>query len=170
LAENGDLYDLGNFYSGPIRQGAHAGETFFNVGDKTLRAFNEFSIGIEIVNLNGNVFPFWDAQYESLKKLMLHLKNRFPTLNDPDRIVGHEQIAGHRGKADPGRCFDWTRFYKSIYGDRQFPVREPKCSKERAALLDELIQNTNPADRDDLQFWSRISAELEAREAEGSSG
>jgi N-acetylmuramoyl-L-alanine amidase len=85
-------------------------------------------------------------------------------------IVGHEQIAGHRGKADPGRCFDWTRFYKSIYGDRQFPVREPKCSKERAALLDELIQNTNPADRDDLQFWSRISAELEAREAEGSSG
>jgi N-acetyl-anhydromuramyl-L-alanine amidase AmpD len=24
LAENGDLYDLGNFYSGPIRQGALA--------------------------------------------------------------------------------------------------------------------------------------------------
>jgi N-acetylmuramoyl-L-alanine amidase len=170
LAENGDLYDLGNFYSGPTRQGAHAGETLLNVGDKTLRDFNEFSIGIEIVNLNGNVFPFWDAQYESLKKLMLRLTNRFPTLNDPDRIVGHEQIAGHRGKADPGRCFDWTRFYQSIYGDRQFPVREPKCSKERAALLDELIQNTNPADRDDPHFWSRISAELEARAAKGSSG
>jgi len=170
LAENGDLYDFGNFYSGPIRQGAHAGETFFNVGTKTLRAFNEFSIGIEIVNLNGNVFPFWDAQYESLKELILHLKNRFPTLNNPDRIVGHEQIAGHRGKADPGRCFDWTRFYQSIYGDRQFPVREPKCSKERAALLAELIQNTNPADRDDPHFWSRISAELETTAAEGSRG
>jgi N-acetyl-anhydromuramyl-L-alanine amidase AmpD len=168
LSENGDLYDLGNFYYGPIRQGAHAGETFFNVGGKTLRVFNEFSIGIEIVNLNGNVFPFRDAQYESLKELMLHLKNRFPTLNDPDRIVGHEQIAGHRGKADPGRCFDWARFYQSIYGDRKFPVREPKCSKERAAFLAELIQNANPADRDDPNFWPRISAELEARAAEGS--
>jgi N-acetyl-anhydromuramyl-L-alanine amidase AmpD len=170
LSENGNLYDLGSFYSGPIRQGAHAGESFFNVGDQTLRAFNEFSIGIEIVNLNGNVFPFWDAQYESLKELMLHLKDRFPTLRDPDRVVGHEQIAGHRGKADPGRRFDWTRFYQSIYGDRTFPVREPRCSSERAALLAEFIQNTNPAGRDDPHFWSELSAELEARTAEASGG
>jgi N-acetyl-anhydromuramyl-L-alanine amidase AmpD len=131
LAENGDLYDLGNFYSGAILEGAHAGETFFNVGDKTLRAFNEFSIGIEIVNLNGNVFPFWDAQYESLKELMLHLKNRFSTLKDPDRIVGHEQIAGHRGKADPGRCFDWTRFYQSIYHVCSRPALLKKAEKAK---------------------------------------
>jgi N-acetyl-anhydromuramyl-L-alanine amidase AmpD len=103
LAENGDLYDLGNFYSGPIRQGAHAGETFFNVGDKTLRAVNEFSIGIEIVNLNGNVFPFWDAQYESLKKLMLHLKNRFPRSMIPIASSATNKL--FQSKHRPGSAF-----------------------------------------------------------------
>src|ERR1700722_9142722 len=49
LAENGDVYDLGNFLHGPIRQGAHAGESVWKTATREWRTFNLFSIGVEIV-------------------------------------------------------------------------------------------------------------------------
>jgi N-acetyl-anhydromuramyl-L-alanine amidase AmpD len=162
IAENGDLYDLGGFWDGPVRQGAHAGESLFRIGSQEYRAFNKFSIGIEIVNLNGNVFDFTEDQYRTLFALMRHLRDRFPALNDPNRIVGHEQIAGFRGKADPGRRFDWRRFFVAIYGGGRFPERPFVCSAARAEKLAALIQNVPVEERDSPEFWTRISAELEA--------
>src|SRR3990167_1412693 len=94
LDESGVIYDLGGFLHGPIRQGAHAGESFCIEEGKEWRTFNQFSVGIEIVNLNGNLFPFTPAQYQALADLTRHLRQRFPALANPARIIGHEQIAG----------------------------------------------------------------------------
>lgn len=159
LDTNGDLYDLGRFLEGPIRQGAHAGESYFNLDGKEYRAFNQFSIGIEIINLNGNLFPFTDAQYESLAESMKRLQTRFPALKDPARVVGHEQIAGHRGKCDPGLCFDWSRFFKMSYGAVLAPVRTAICSEK---IRNEMLSMKLPA-TDDAMGWSKLSSELEAR-------
>lgn len=163
IDDNGDLYDLGEFLTGPIRLGAHAGESVFKIGDISYQTFNNFSIGIELVNLNGNVFPFAEAQYETLIELMSRLKARFSELNDPNRVVGHEQIAGHRGKADPGRKFDWPRFYRAVYGPGPAPVRESVCSPERAVLLKDLIDATPTDQRRRPEFWSRLSSDLEVQ-------
>ena len=67
---------------------------------------NDFSIGVE---LEGSDFvPFRDIQYETLKRLTLHLRARY-AIQD---IVGHCDIAPVR-KSDPGPFFDWPR-YRSL--------------------------------------------------------
>jgi len=67
---------------------------------------NDFSIGVE---LEGSDFvPFRDIQYETLKRLTLHLRARY-AIQD---IVGHSDIAPVR-KSDPGPFFDWPR-YRSL--------------------------------------------------------
>ena len=86
--------------------------------NKQWKNFNNFSIGIELINLNGNLFPFTDQQYQSLFKVINHLKNKYPALNSEKRILGHEQIAGFRGKKDPGVLFDWPLLFQKIYGKK----------------------------------------------------
>ena len=76
------------------------------------KGFNDFSIGIELVNYNGNVFPYTDQQYEALAQVILHLKSKYSSLKQAKRIVGHEHISGFRGKADHGHLFDWKRFLR----------------------------------------------------------
>ena len=84
------------------------------------RGVNEFSIGIELMALEGSGFT--DAQYDSLAMLCFDLEKR----HQIKKYVGHEDIAGERavkmglrekGKTDPGHLFDWDRFYnlKSSY-------------------------------------------------------
>ena len=83
--------------------------------NKQWKNFNAFSIGIELINLNGNLFPFTDQQYQSLFKVLNHLKNKYPALESEKRILGHEQIAGFRGKKDPGVLFDWPLLFQKVY-------------------------------------------------------
>src|SRR6185295_3422686 len=99
---DGSIHDLGFFWSGPIKRGAHAGVSSFELEGRKWEGFNKFSIGIEIVNLNGNLLPYTEEQYESLARMVAHLQTRFPSLKTAQRVVGHEQIAGFRGKCDPG--------------------------------------------------------------------
>ncbi len=84
------------------------------------RGVNEFSIGIELMALQGSGFT--DAQYDSLAMLCFDLEKR----HQIKKYVGHEDIAGERavkmglrenGKTDPGPLFEWDRFYnlKSSY-------------------------------------------------------
>ena len=159
---DGKIYDLGNFLTGPIRQGAHAGESVFSENGKTWKAFNQFSIGIEIVNLNGNYFEYSEAQNQALQELMSNLKKRFPILEDPFRIVGHEQIAGHRGKADPGVKFDWSRFYNMNYKNQGVPQRKPRCSPADVSWLSEEI-NKNRDQQKSESFWPELSTAFEVR-------
>lgn len=68
---------------------------------------NDFSIGIE---LEGTDFDAFDPrQYESLSSLTLALCRRYPIAD----VAGHEHIAPGR-KTDPGPCFDWGHFRKSL--------------------------------------------------------
>ena len=47
----------------PCHRGWHAGASEW----EGVQGLNDCSIGIELVNYNGNVFPFTEAQYRSLQ-------------------------------------------------------------------------------------------------------
>ena len=116
IDEQGGIYELVDCWNGNCKKAYHAGKSFFrDTKGKKWENFNDFSLGIELVNWNGNIFPFTDSQYKSLFKLLFHLKNIYPALQDPERLIGHEHIAGFRGKKDPGGCFDWQRLLKEVY-------------------------------------------------------
>jgi N-acetyl-anhydromuramoyl-L-alanine amidase len=68
---------------------------------------NDFSIGIELEGLEGDVFE--TPQYESLSSLCAALMQASPIFH----IVGHEHIAPGR-KQDPGPGFDWPRIQRML--------------------------------------------------------
>jgi N-acetyl-anhydromuramoyl-L-alanine amidase len=68
---------------------------------------NDFSIGIELEGTDDE--PFAPPQYEALAALTMALRERYP-LTD---VAGHEHIAPGR-KTDPGPCFDWGLYRKSL--------------------------------------------------------
>lgn len=136
IDEEGKLYELVECWEGVCKKAFHAGKSrFVDSQGKKWERFNDFSIGIELVNWNGNVFPFTDYQYRSLQELLHQLKNVYPALRNPERIVGHEHIAGFRGKKDPGGLFDWTRFFKSVYPEQAMPARKPVWTKKQCRSL-----------------------------------
>jgi N-acetyl-anhydromuramoyl-L-alanine amidase len=68
---------------------------------------NDFSVGIELEGLEGDVFE--SNQYAALIQLCHALRQRYPIAH----IVGHEHIAPGR-KQDPGSGFDWPRLTQSV--------------------------------------------------------
>lgn len=117
IDEDGEIYELVDCLdtSRSPKRAWHAGVSRLELDGKKWESFNDFSIGIEIVNFNGNVFSFSGAQYEALEHVLEYLISRFPVLADPRRIVGHEEIAGFRGKVDPGHSFDWARVHMKCH-------------------------------------------------------
>jgi N-acetyl-anhydromuramoyl-L-alanine amidase len=86
----------------------HAGESLY-CGRSNC---NDFSIGIE---LEGTDFEsFTDSQYASLRLVSNLLLEAYPKMSI-DKIVGHSDIAPGR-KTDPGPCFDWDRYKRSLSG------------------------------------------------------
>jgi N-acetyl-anhydromuramyl-L-alanine amidase AmpD len=79
----------------------HAGVSKDKSGRENL---NNFSIGIELVNLNDGVDPYPPAQVEVLKFLILALKRRFPTLHI---IASHEYVAQPHGRKSDPKGFPW---------------------------------------------------------------
>jgi len=136
---DGVVYEVVPCLSGEAKRAWHAGKSRLEVligdGVRLIEGFNDCSIGIELVNLNGNIFPYTEAQYASLAALIEKLKGLYPALRRPESVVGHEQIAGFRGKADPGRCFEWGRFYAVSYPNEGAPRREAICSADVAQGL-----------------------------------
>lgn len=63
---------------------------------------NDYSIGIELEGLEGEVFEA--AQYAALARTLQALRQRHPI----DGVAGHEHVAPGR-KQDPGPGFDWPR-------------------------------------------------------------
>lgn len=153
IGEDGSVIEMVDCMEGKAHRAWHAGESRW----ESWQAFNDFSIGIELVNLNGNLFEFTDAQYESLKKVVGPLQQLYPALEDAGRVVGHEHIAGFRGKADPGYCFDWQRFYQDCYPDQQAPERTALIPEKLQQSLRQLARN-EPADpKKQQQFWVDVS-------------
>ena len=136
---DGTVYELVPCLSGQALRAWHAGKSRLEVSSegvsRLVEGFNDCSIGIELVNVNGNVYPYTEAQYSALVSVMERLKSLYPRLQHPEAVVGHEQIAGFRGKCDPGRCFEWDRFFSLCYPNQGAPRREPVCSREVAEGL-----------------------------------
>lgn len=158
LDTDGTVYDYGGFLNGPILRGAHAGKSHLG-GDKFVN-FNQFSIGVEIINLNGNLLEYTDAQYMSLAELVIHLQGRFPALKSAERIVGHEHIAHWRGKADPGVMFDWRRFLTSV-------GLQPTPLHSFFAVQEEDLRWLKGLGK--IEDWSKLSSDLEQRIAQRAS-
>jgi AmpD protein len=85
----------------------HAGVSAFRGRERC----NDFSVGIELEGADD--VPFEDRQYERLGELVRLLRGRWPVLADPDRLVGHSDVAPGR-KTDPGPAFDWVRLRRLL--------------------------------------------------------
>ena len=143
IARDGSIYELVPCLDGSARRAWHAGKSRMEVstkGDSRLvESFNDRSIGIELVNENGNLFPYTEAQYASLFGLLERLKALYPALSQPESVVGHEQIAGFRGKSDPGLCFEWDRLFAVCYPNQGAPRRLPVCRRVLAQRMGGLV-------------------------------
>lgn len=84
----------------------HAGQSSFS--GRT--GCNDYSIGIELEGTDYEAYT--DNQYQALQLLSETLMMSYPSITLP-RITGHQYIAPLR-KTDPGLCFDWRRFRKSL--------------------------------------------------------
>ena len=73
---------------------------------------NDFSVGVELINLNDGVDPYPPAQVAALVKVIKDLRSRW---NIPDdRIVSHEQIARPVGRKSDPKGFDFPALYELL--------------------------------------------------------
>lgn len=87
----------------------HAGVSFW-AGRTSL---NDTSIGIEIVNLDGNKNPYPDEQIAAVMSLCQQIIARYNIA--PNCVLGHSDVAPLR-KDDPGILFPWTTLYENGIG------------------------------------------------------
>lgn len=74
---------------------------------------NNSSIGIEIVNRDGNLHPYPAEQMKAVVFLVKQLVERYNI--DPVNVVGHSDVAPGR-KIDPGSLFPWRMLYEQGIG------------------------------------------------------
>ena len=161
MGENGEVYELVKCWEGSTQQAWHAGRSHWLEAGEKWEEFNHFSIGIEIVNLNGNLFPYTDEQYAGLKEVTAHLRSKYPALNSPYCVVGHEQIADWRGKVDPGFNFDWHKFYEENYRGMEHPHRNNVCHPEIAESFRGFISAAPQDPERSSQYWHAVSHAME---------
>jgi N-acetylmuramoyl-L-alanine amidase len=94
---NGDIYRLVD----EARVAWHAGLSWW----RHARSLNVTSIGIEIVNLDGNRHAYPAVQQAAVIGLCRDVLNRHPAIR-PRGVVAHSDIAPQR-KDDPGTLFFW---------------------------------------------------------------
>ncbi|WP_395712513.1 N-acetylmuramoyl-L-alanine amidase [Reyranella sp.] len=88
----------------------HAGRSYWRGRD----ALNATSIGIEIVNLHGDLHDYPSRQIAALIELCRDVIARHPAIV-PHNVVGHSDIAPRR-KVDPGRRFPWATLAQAGIG------------------------------------------------------
>lgn len=108
----------------------HAGKGTVPGKPERTNRLNEFSIGIEMLNVgsakdmaifmkpeayaafaknNPEKIGYTDAQYQALNQLLTQIKQRHPAIkHDRQHIIGHDEYAGGR-RTDPGELFNWSR-------------------------------------------------------------
>jgi N-acetylmuramoyl-L-alanine amidase len=100
IDEDGTIYN----HVDPAKRAWHAGVSAW----RELKNFNDFSIGIELVNpgheYGYRAFP--DVQIDALVALMKNLFDQYQI--DPKLVLGHSDIAPSR-KQDQGELFPWDR-------------------------------------------------------------
>jgi len=103
IDEDGSIYN----HVHPDKRAWHAGVSKWS----NLENFNNFSIGIELVNPGHEhgYRPFPLMQINALVHLIKTLYETYPI--EPQLVLGHEDIAPNR-KQDPGELFPWDRLIK----------------------------------------------------------
>jgi N-acetyl-anhydromuramyl-L-alanine amidase AmpD len=73
---------------------------------------NDFSVGIEIVNLNDGKDRFTEAQYKAVASIVHHLRQQYFI---PDsRIVSHERVALPAGRKNDPKGFSFAHLLKLL--------------------------------------------------------
>ena len=159
IDKDGKIYKLLPCMDEQPLKAFHAGKSFWTDSkQKKWEEFNNISLGIELINPNGNIFPYTQAQYQALADLIIQLKKHYPSLRSPDRILGHEHIAGFRGKVDPGHRFQWNSFFKQAYPENS------SLPRLKAVLSEELLERFNEMVRrlpKEEKNWTTLNTLLE---------
>lgn len=106
----------------------HAGKSAWG----KLTNLNQNSIGIEIINYDGNVYPYSDAQAEIIFALCAEIIRRHDI--KPWNVLAHSDIAVGR-KVDPGLKFPWAKLSSLGIGAWPLPneVAENLAKKNKLA-------------------------------------
>lgn len=154
---DGTVHECVPCLDGTALRAWHAGQSRWQSHGKLWEGLNDCAIGIELVNFNGNLLPYTAAQYSALAAIVDRLRRHYPPLNDATRVLGHEQVAGWRGKADPGWRFDWPHFYATCYPGQPAPERTYACPPTLREALERLseVAPLEPARAN--AFWERVS-------------
>lgn len=155
---DGQIFELVPCFNQPAKMAYHAGNSHWATSTQNWFNFNQISLGIELVNYNGNLFNYPKPQFLALLQLLHQLKQQYPNLNNPNRVLGHEQIAGFRGKMDPGFNFNWVDLFEQLFDQQPDQPRLPSCPP---SLLFKLAQRWQK--KPELGFeqwlWFNINAE-----------
>lgn len=93
----------------------HAGVSKDKLGRESV---NNFSVGIEMVNVGDGKDPWTKEQVEVVGFLISHLKRRFPL----KYVVSHEYIAEPRGRKPDPKGFPWETLknhgLELVYGQK----------------------------------------------------
>jgi len=93
------------------RRAWHAGQSSWRSTEgEAQENCNDYSVGIEMIGDELN--PFTQAQYRETARLCRTLMAEYHGIT-MQRIVGHQDVAPGR-KWDPGKQWDWTKFYRSL--------------------------------------------------------
>lgn len=88
----------------PVEKRAwHAGTSEWGGREKV----NDFSVGIEMVNLNTGNDPYTEAQIQAVAGIIRFVRSRYPIPDD--RIVSHAEVAQPPGRKSDPRNFDFDR-------------------------------------------------------------
>lgn len=161
ISNSGEVYEVVKCLDGQVQRAWHAGKSKWYESNKIWEGFNDFSLGIELVNNNGNLLAYNDKQYESLIKVIQHFKEHHPSLLSPSRILGHEHISGWRGKVDPGWMFDWKRLFIECYPEDDAPTREPSLPVELKNISEKFLLSLPSDEKARATFWQTLSSSLE---------
>ena len=168
VSNTGEVYEAVDCWEDKVLRAWHSGKSRYKEAENEWQNFNDFSIGIELVNLNGNIFNYSEKQYESLSKIITHLKKRHKALKSPSRIIGHEQISAWRGKIDPGWMFDWKRLFTLCYPGIEAPERKPALPEELREIMQKFIDCSPQEEMAKAKFWQTLNETLETAKRVGS--
>lgn len=156
IDETGVIFEIIPSLKPPPQKAFHAGVSRLQMQEKVWEDFNSCSIGIELINRNGNLFQYPKKQYQALLNLTLVLQEHYPILKNPDRILGHEHISGFRGKIDPGHMFPWNQYFSDI-GLSSFPKRKGCLPEEIKERFEDQVKNLDESEKD----WPTLNTMLE---------
>ena len=84
----------------------HAGVSEFH----GVPGVNDYSIGIEISNLNNGEDPYTDQQYKAIADIIRRCRMHY---NIPDsRVVSHADVALPPGRKNDPLCFNFKKLYR----------------------------------------------------------